>query len=119
RGEPVPERQQDEQLATWAPEPSEDDCALVWTWTTERLLRRIRALAPSPGAFTEIGDAVVTVRAARSSPRFPRALEPGEAAIVDGRAIVRTKDGAVELVEGEIDGLRLDGPALAAIVARA
>ena len=43
---------QDEARATWAPPPTLTDCALRWSWPTEQLLRRIRALAPAPGAFT-------------------------------------------------------------------
>jgi methionyl-tRNA formyltransferase len=119
RGETLPERPQREAEATWAPVPSEDECALVWSWPTDRLLRRIRALAPSPGAFTEIGGRAITIRAAEAASSFPRALEPGEAAVVRGRALVRTADSAVELVGGEIDGLLLDASALARIVAHA
>jgi hypothetical protein len=37
----------------------------------------------------------------RATVDFPRALEPGEAAVrLDGRAVVRTGDDAVELLEG-------------------
>jgi methionyl-tRNA formyltransferase len=118
RGE-LSETPQDETKATWAPAPSEEDCALRWSWPTERLLRRIRALAPSPGAFTEIGGRLVTVLAADAAPSFPRALNAGEATIVDGRAVVRTLDGAVLLLAGEIDGLLLDASALGRIVAHA
>jgi methionyl-tRNA formyltransferase len=117
-GEPVTERVQDERAATSAPSPSDGDCALVWTWPVERLLRRIRALSPSPGAFTEIGDDIVTVLAARAATDFPRALAPGEAAVVGSRAVVRAGDGALELLRGEIDGAPLDERGLVAVVAR-
>jgi methionyl-tRNA formyltransferase len=116
-GNAIVERPQDERAATMAPSPSDDDCALVWTWPVERLLRRIRALSPSPGAFTEIGDDIVTILAARAATDFPRALGPGEAAVVDGRAIVRAHDGALELLSGEIDGVALDERGLVAVVA--
>jgi methionyl-tRNA formyltransferase len=119
RGEPIPETPQNEALATWAPEPDPAMCALSWKLTTEGVLRRIRALAPAPGAFTEIGGEIVTILAARRATRFPRALLPGEAAVVGGAAVVRTADDAVELLAGDRDGEPLDGDALASLVARA
>jgi methionyl-tRNA formyltransferase len=117
-GENVPERPQDEKLASWAPVPAHSDCALLWSWTTDRLLRRIRALAPAPGAFTEIHGQMLTVLRAERAPDFPRALEPGEAAVVGDAGVVRTADGAVLLLEGEIEGTVLDRRGLASVVAR-
>jgi methionyl-tRNA formyltransferase len=117
-GERVPERIQDEAGASLAPAPSDDDCALVWSWPVDRLVRRIRALAPSPGAFTEIGGEIVTILEARPAADFPRALAAGEAAVVDERAIVRAGDGAIELVRGEMDGKLLDARGLVGVVAR-
>ncbi|MET0595419.1 MAG: formyltransferase family protein [Polyangiaceae bacterium] len=117
-GDTIAEEAQDEALATLAPAPSDDDCAIVWTWPVERILRRVRALSPSPGAFTEIGEDVVTVVAARATSDYPRALSPGEAAIVGDRAVIRAGDGAVELLIGEIDGEPLDARGLVGVVAR-
>jgi methionyl-tRNA formyltransferase len=117
-GEVLPEEPQNEADATLAPAPTDDDCALVWTWPVERILRRVRALAPSPGAFAEIGEDVVTIVEARAAARFPRALSPGEAAVVGDRAVIRAGDGAVELVSGEIDGEPLDAKGLVGVVAR-
>jgi len=117
-GEDVPERKQDETQATFAPIPSDSDCALAWSSSVERLLRRVRALSPTPGAFTEIGGRILTVLAARAAPSFPRALSPGEAAVVGNRAVVRAGDGAIELLRGEIDGQLLDEQELVGVVAR-
>jgi methionyl-tRNA formyltransferase len=117
RGETLDEREQDDREASWAPQPSLADCALAWSWPTEKLLRRIRALAPAPGAFTEMGTRMVTVLDARAAPQYPRALLPGEAAVVGAAAVVRTGDGAVELVRGEVDGILLDREGLASLVA--
>lgn len=116
-GETIPEEKQDDTRATWAPLPSDSDCALSWSWPTDKLLRRVRALAPAPGAFTEIGSQAVTILDARPAERFPRALFPGEAAVVGGAAVVRTGDGAVELVRGETGGTLLDRGGLASLVA--
>jgi methionyl-tRNA formyltransferase len=104
RGETVPGVPQDPALATQAPTPDDATCALRWSWPTEQILRHIRALAPAPGAWTEINGRLVTVLRASPAPSFPAALEPGEGAIVDGLPIVRAGDGAVVLVACEIEG---------------
>ena len=119
QGTPPPELPQDESLATRADAPDDEACELRWAWPTERILRRIRALAPWPGAFTEIDDALVVVTEARPADAYPRVLLPGEAAVVDGLAVVRTGDGAVALVKGRIEDEPADAAALAALVARA
>jgi methionyl-tRNA formyltransferase len=117
-GEPIAERSQDEAGATWAPLPSLSDCALRWSWTTAKLLRRIRALSPVPGAFTEIQGLMLTILAARPAADYPRALASGEAAVVGRTAVIRTADGAVALIRGEIEGSVLDEGGLASLVAR-
>lgn len=104
RGEDVPATPQDEALATEAPAPDDEACAIRWAWPTARVLRHIRALAPAPGAWTEIGGAPVTVLRAAAASAFPAALAPGEGALYGGRPIVRTGDGAVVLLEAEIEG---------------
>lgn len=104
RGEAVPEIAQDERLATQAPMMEDEDAAIRWAWPTERVLLHVRALAPAPGAWTEVADAYVTVTEAAPAPRFPAALTPGEGCVLEDRAVVRTGDGAVVLLRGEIDG---------------
>jgi methionyl-tRNA formyltransferase len=124
RGEPPQERAQDAALATDAPAPTEDALELDWSAPTERVLRRIRAAAPWPGAYTFLGDEAVTVTRARAAQRFPRVLAPGEGVVTDHNvALVRTADGAVELLEGRVedeegDEERLDAAALAEIMAK-
>lgn len=119
QGDPPGEHEQDESLATEAPSPDDELCELRFEGSTEQVLRRIKALAPAPGAFTEIGDEVVTIVRAEAAAHYPRALAPGEAAVVEGRAVVRTRDGAVALLEGEIEGERAGVDDLAAVVERA
>jgi methionyl-tRNA formyltransferase len=92
----VPQRAE---LVTWAPEPSGDELRVDWRWPTERVLRRIRALAPVPGLALEIeGLELLVARAARAT-AFPSALAPGEAAVYGepARLVLRTADGAVEV----------------------
>jgi methionyl-tRNA formyltransferase len=106
-GRPPDPEPQDPQAATEAPEPTDDDLAIRYAWTSSRIERRVRAAAPWPGAWTQIGDRVVTLVRVRATTVFPRALEPAEAAVRrDGVAVVRTSDGAIELLEGRDDNDR-------------
>lgn len=112
---------QDEARATDAPAPSDDDLELRWSWDAARIERRVRAAAPWPGAFTEIGGEIVVLTRVAPTADYPRLLACGQAFVRrDGVAIVRTGDGAVELRRGRTeDDRELDAAALAAIVARA
>jgi methionyl-tRNA formyltransferase len=121
-GSPPPGTPQDEEAATWAPRPTEEDLAIAWSWPAARIERRVRAAAPWPGMWTEIGQEIVVVARARATADFPRALAPGEAAVrADGVAVVRAGEGAVELLAGraEDDETPLARGDFAAIVARA
>jgi methionyl-tRNA formyltransferase len=118
-GTPPVETPQDEARATAAPEPDDGMLELRWTWPTERIVRRVRAAGPWPGAFTEVdGEELIVARVAPVSD-YPRALAIGESAAVGGTAIVRTSDGAVALLEGrDAGGHPLNKEALATLVGR-
>ena len=119
-GRPPEPRVQDEALATSAPAPSDEDLAVTWSWPAERIVRRVRAAAPWPGAWTEIGEAFVTVVRARVTQDFPRALVAGEAAVrADGVAVVRSGTDAVELLEGRGEDDEPLGPVDLARIVRA
>jgi methionyl-tRNA formyltransferase len=117
-GAPPRDAPQDPAGVTQAPEPSDDDLELRFAWPTDRVLARVRAAAPWPGAFTAIGDEVVVVTRAARAADYPRVLAPGEATVVGGRAVVRTGDGAEALLAGrrERDDEILDVSGLAEIV---
>lgn len=95
RGEPPPRTQQDERAVTWAPEPDGELLHADFTRPTERVLRRIRALSPVPGLPLEIEGLCLTVTHAERALVFPAALVAGEAAVSEGRVVLRTGDGAV------------------------
>ncbi len=109
---------QDEKAATSAPEPSDEELAIVWSSPAARIERRVRAAAPWPGAWTEIADRIVTLVRVGITRDFPRALEAGEAAVRgDGVAVVRSADDALELLEGRgEDDSPLGSQALADLV---
>lgn len=118
-GAPPVERPQDEAAATEAPQPDDDLAALDFHQPIERILRRIRALAPSPGAFFELDDLLIAILEASAATTYPRALAPGEAAVVQGQAVIRGENGAIVLHRAEVDGEEWDAPRLAAFVASA
>jgi methionyl-tRNA formyltransferase len=103
-GRPPRETEQDPAHATAAPMLDEADQELSFAVPTVELLRRVRALAPAPGAYFQLGaDTLTVLRAVACAP--PAALErPGQIAVHGGRVIVRTLDGAIELSSVECDG---------------
>jgi methionyl-tRNA formyltransferase len=121
RGEPLREVLQREDEATLAPEPGDELLSVRWDVPAERIVRRIRAASPWPGAFTRIGSSTVTLTQAEITTDYPRALVAGEAAVrADGVAVVRAADTAVALLAGrDEDEGALDSAALAHVVRRA
>jgi methionyl-tRNA formyltransferase len=116
KGRPPRATDQNESEVTWAPEPKDDALRVDWTWASERILRRIRALCPVPGLALELEGCRFLVLAGACEQDYPSVLLPGEAHI--GRQLVlRTGDGAIaveraciELDDEEprvIDGARL------------
>jgi methionyl-tRNA formyltransferase len=117
--DPPEERPQDESAATLAPFLSPEQCVLRWTSSALELHRKVRALAPSPGATIELGGDEVIVLEAEPRPAHPVLELPGEAALLKDRALIRCADGCLELRRVEVRGAVLEGPALAAWFARA
>lgn len=101
RGERLDEATQDESMATEAPAPSDELLEIDWRMPAERIVRRVRAAAPYPGAWTFIGDAAVVVTRAEAVTR-PLGLEPGEGAVRGGRAVIAASGGGIALLEGRI-----------------
>ncbi len=117
-GTPPTPRVQTDEGATEAPSPSEDMLELRWNQPSAQIARRVRAAAPWPGAFTDVGGETVVLLEVHPTADFPRALEPGEAAVRGGVAVVRTGDSALELVSGrkEEDDAHLDAAAIARLL---
>jgi methionyl-tRNA formyltransferase len=114
---------QREEEATWAPEPEGEALHLDFSWPTERVLRRVRALSPVPGALLDVEGLKLVVLAAEAVADFPVALEPGEAAVGEPpRVVIRTGSGAIALTRGYPDeedaaGTVLDAAELGRLVA--
>jgi len=92
---------QNSESATWAPEPTGELLRVDWNWPTERILRRIRALAPVPGLALELRGVRFFVTEAEEARDFPRALQPGEAHL-GKRLLLRTGDGAVSVERAQL-----------------
>lgn len=96
----VTETPQDEARVTLAQSPTEEELELDFRADVATIARRVRAAAPYPGAWTFLGDEAVVVTRVEPAPDVPRVLEPGEAAVVRGRVVVRAADGGVALLRG-------------------
>jgi methionyl-tRNA formyltransferase len=124
RGEPPVGHEQEEEARTWAPEPDADELHVDWSWPNERVLRRMRALAPVPGLGLDIEGLPLVALKVRAARDYPAALEPGEAAVVGAppELVIRTGDGAVAIEKACLEqpdgepGATLAGAALAAAV---
>jgi len=92
---------QEEAGVTLAPEPSGHQLHVDWCWPTERVLRRIRALAPVPGLALEVNGLEFFVHKACATPTFPEALLPGEA-FIGSRLLLRTGDGAIAIERAQL-----------------
>ena len=87
--------------ATLAPEPSGEQLRVDWRWSTERVLRRLRALSPIPGLALELRGLCFFVTQAAVAESFPNALLPGEAYIGE-RLLLRTGDGALQVEHAQL-----------------
>jgi len=127
RGETLVAEPQDEAQASWAREPDAELLRVDFGWTTERVLRRVRALSPVPGLALELEGQSFFVTGAERATHYPTALAAGEAAAVGSardELVIRTGDGAIRVksavagVSGGLpEGTSLPVSALAELVA--
>jgi methionyl-tRNA formyltransferase len=102
QGRPPREQDQNEEQVSYAPAPKRDGLRVDWTWPTDRILRRIRALAPVPGLALELRGEPFLVTSAKPCQDFPRSLLPGEAFLGD-HLVLRTCDGAISVERAALD----------------
>lgn len=122
RGDKLPGTPQDERSASWAPEPAGELLRVRWSWPTQRVLCRVRALSPVPGVAIEVAGQKLFVTQARAADWAPTLLEPGEAALLGdppGALVIRTGDGALQIEQALAapGGEQLDGAGVASRVA--
>jgi methionyl-tRNA formyltransferase len=96
----VPARPQDDRLATSAPRLRPEDRVLDWTGPAEDIVRRVRALAPEPGATTIFRGEPLKVLAAAVDRDPASGGPPATILSPDERGVrVATGSGSVRLVE--------------------
>lgn len=84
---------QDGTRATFAPKIRHSDGQLIWTESAKALCRRVRAMAPSPGAFTTLEGDSLQILDARSDEN-PADLAPGTVCVDPARNLrIATGDG--------------------------
>ena len=96
-GGTLPERPQDDARVTWAPALGAADRAMAWTEPAAALVRRVRALAPRPGAVASFRGTPVRILHASVTDE-EAAGPPGTIATADTRGVlVATGQGALRL----------------------
>ncbi len=117
RGETIPEIPQDDERASEAPAPTDEDCELVWDWPVDDVLARIRAASPDPGAFTGYHDDTVVILKAEPAKNVPLALEPGDVVLSSEGVVIRAADGGILLLQARAEDSEvvLKGKAIASL----
>ena len=100
---------QDASRATLAPKLERNDAQLDWRDTAERLTRRVRALAPRPGAFTTLDGEVLRVLDVRHLAGSVD-VAPGTVRLGDDPPLrIATGDGWIAPLELQREGRRALG----------
>jgi methionyl-tRNA formyltransferase len=72
--------------------------------TTAEIINRIRGLTPEPGATAHMKNGVIKIYEARKSDIMDSKALPGQVISVKKQLIIKTKDGAVELLQIQVPG---------------
>jgi methionyl-tRNA formyltransferase len=90
---------------SYASKLGKDDLALDPNDRWQAVHARVRALAATSGARLAADGSLLTVWRSRPAPGF-RPIDPGTMLVDDGRVLLGTEDGALELVEVQPAGRR-------------
>lgn len=96
---------QDHSVATYAPKVTPDEARIDWTQGSRRVRDFVRALNPTPGAWTELRGRRLKVHRVEDASGGEDGLGPGTLRAVDD-LLVGTGDGAVALVDVQPAGKR-------------
>lgn len=88
---------------SYAHKISTDDARIVWTHPGLAVVRRIRAMAPAPGAWTMHGDERIKIAHAQLAMDVTD-LAPGEVRVTDGKILVGTASQAIEVLQAQRPG---------------
>jgi methionyl-tRNA formyltransferase len=91
---------QDDAAATFAPKPRPEERVIDWMDAADRIVRRVRAFAPTPGARTTFRNAPLKVLRAAALDDADEADRLGEIRLAhDGVPVVAASAGSVALLE--------------------
>ena len=93
---PIP---QSDDGVTYAPRLSREDGRIDWSRDAVAIDRQVRAFDPWPGTFTQLGDTMLKVLAAR-----PEAREGAPGAVLDDKLLVACGRGALRLTRVQLAG---------------
>jgi methionyl-tRNA formyltransferase len=109
--EDLEEKPQDESLATFAPKIDKEELRLDWSMDAAALARRVRALSPSPGAFTTLPDGkrlrILDAEAADG----PAAASPGALRREGEDLFIAAAGGWLRLLTVQLEGKKPMGAA--------
>jgi len=94
---------QDESLVTGAPKIHKDDCRINWDSGAPQVHNFIRGLSPKPAAFTFHKGTLLKVYRSRVLTGGEEG-RPGEVAAIEGRLVVKAREGSIELLEIQQEG---------------
>jgi methionyl-tRNA formyltransferase len=94
---------QDDSKATLCAKIEKTDGEIQWSEPAETILRKIRAYAGWPGTYTFWNEKRLKILKARASDISPT-HKPGTVALKEGRVLVATGKGAIELLNIQIEG---------------
>jgi len=93
---------QDHSAATYAPKILPEERTIHWDEPADHIVRRIRSLAPDPGAVTTFREGRLKVLVARAIDEWERTVDPSVPGVVERwerDPLVRAWPGLVELLE--------------------
>ncbi len=105
RGEILP-RPQDETQATYCKPIHKEAGRLDWTQPADLLARAVRAYQPWPAAYSFWGGKLLKIIAASALPRWRGAAHPGSVIRLPQGPAVATGQGALLLVQVQLEGRR-------------
>lgn len=99
---------QDPDKVTFSPTIKAEEEFLSFNKKTKDIVNKIRGLAPEPGAYAKINDSKLKIyKAQKSDIIIDSQIKPGEIIQIKKKLIVKTQDGAIELLILQAPGKRI------------
>ncbi len=97
--------EQDPEKVSFAPTLTRDDEQLDFSQSYQKVFNRIRALSPSPGAFTYLGDKLLKIWYATANVSFEGSGDPGQiVAVTSDGPLIACGTGAIIATKVQLEG---------------